>query len=102
MTPAAAFKKLIDNIDEFDVSLSLTREEILELGLRAWAPEVVDGEETGRALWLFPLSFFEHIPAGFPVVDINFKREVFNPDKADNDTRFGMLAFGVLGKAKAA
>ncbi len=100
MTPEKAFKRLVDAIDVYDESLGLTADEMLELGMRRWAQELIEGKETGRTLWLFPLSFYPYIPAGFPIVDLNFKREVFQPFVTDNDDRFGLLAFGVLGKTK--
>lgn len=102
MTPEEAFKKLVDNVDVYDESLNLTKEEILEMGMRVWGPEELDGEKTGRTLWLFPVSYYEYIPAGFPIVCIDWSRKVFNPHITDNDTRFGMMAFGVLARPKAA
>jgi hypothetical protein len=57
-----------------------------ELGLRPWAEE---------GPWLFPKEWYDHIPAGLSVVDINGASELFEPGVTDNDYRFGMLAFGV-------
>jgi len=101
MTPEKAFKRLMDSIDVYDESLNLTDNEMLDLGMRRWANELSEGKETGKSLWLFPLSFYAYIPAGFPIVDLNFKREVFQPHITDKDDCFGLLAFGVLGKTKS-
>ncbi len=101
MTPADAFKRLTESVNTFDADLGMTREELNDLGLRHWAQEGEDqGNPTGNHLWLFPSSFYAHIPAGFPIVTISFMREEFMPGQTDDDHRFGLLAYGVLGKVK--
>ncbi len=94
MTPEEAFKKLVDSIDVYDESLGLTKEELLELGMRPW------DAEAGMELWLFPRSYYEHIPAGFPIVDINFRKQIFQPHVSPKDPNYGLLSYGVLGKTK--
>lgn len=97
MAPAQAFAKLSESIANYDEELGLTKTELFELGLQPWGKE----PETGKELWLFPLSFYEHIPAGFPLVFIDWRRGEFMPHQTDKDTRFGYLAYGVLGRVKS-
>lgn len=102
MTSAEAFRKLQESIVEYDKDLGLNETELYELGLHPWGYEKEDtGRDTGRQLWLFPLSYYEHIPAGFPIVSIDWTHEAFMPGVTDNDTRFGYLAFGVLGRVRS-
>jgi len=50
-------------------------------------------------LWLFPKEWYNSIPDGLEVVDINGKREDFKRHETDNDTRYGALAYGFVFKA---
>lgn len=47
-------------------------------------------------LWLLPAEWYDSIPNGFPVIDINGCLEQFERGKTDDDRRFGMLAYGVI------
>lgn len=101
MTPKKAFQKLVDSIEVYDEDIGLTKDELWSLGLQPWAKEPdKDGKDTEKELWLFPFSFYEHIPAGFPIVFINFRRGEFMPNVTDDDVRFSFLAFGILGRVK--
>jgi len=90
MPPPADFTKLT----------SLTRAQLMTLGMRPWARKPLAGEDedeaTGLTLWLFPGEWYSAIPAGLPIVDIFFTEKVFEPGKTDDDIRFGMLGFGIL------
>lgn len=93
----------MDSIDVYDESVNLTREEMWSLGLQPWTRDSnvgVSDEDMKKELWLFPFSFYEHIPAGFPIVFIDFEKGEFMPNVTDDDTRFGYLAFGVMGRLK--
>lgn len=57
---------------------------LLDLGLREW----------DKGHWLYPGEWYNHIPAGYEVLDINGKIKRFDPDVTDNDIRFGCLAYG--------
>jgi len=101
MTPKEAFKRLVDSIDVYDESFDLTSHDMWALGMRSWETEKDEkGRDNGKELWLFPRSFYEHIPAGFPLVFIDFRRGEFVPGVTDDDERFGFLAYGVLGRTK--
>jgi hypothetical protein len=83
----------------FEALWDLPASALLELGLRRWGRQFEDdatGTESGPMLWLFPGEWYSKIPAGLPIVDINFRQETFVPSETDNDIRFGCLAFGIL------
>lgn len=64
------------------------------IGLQAWS------KKDNHVLMLFPVDWYECIPAGYPIVYIldfdsgNYESEEFVPGKTDNDMRFGALAYG--------
>ena len=62
-----------------------SQEELEDLGLRRWSDN----------LWLFPAEWYEHIPAGTLIEDINGKVEEFRPGETDDDRRAGVLAYGI-------
>ncbi len=74
---------------EFEHLRTLTCEELKAIGCGRW--------EEATTLMLFPATWYEHIPAGFEVVDINGDKEAFVPGVTDDDRRFGRLAYGVCG-----
>lgn len=76
--------------EDWEALKNLPTGALRELGLRPWAEE---------GPWLFPAEWYEHIPEGLPVVDINGVTELFRPGKTDNDRRFGALAYGVGRRA---
>lgn len=76
-------------IEEFDRLKTLDEKILKELGMRRW-------DESG--LWLFPGEWYNNIPCDFIVTDIFGLSEKFIPGKTDNDTRFGLLAFGIINK----
>lgn len=64
---------------------TMTKKQLLEMGCLNW---------DGRTM-LFPAEWYDHIPKGFIVLDINDTYEKFEPGKTDNDRRFGCLSYGV-------
>ncbi len=96
MTSKEAFARLIESIEVYDESIGLTKDDLWSLGLRFWSME----EGTEKELWLFPHSYYEHIPVGFPIVFMGFKKGEFMPGATDRDLRFGCLTFGILGTVK--
>lgn len=81
--------------EEFAALRMLSRDQRKALGMGPWEKRV-DGPE----LWLFPKEWYDSIPAGTEIVDINYEPEKFEPGKTDNDYRFGVLAFGFLFAAE--
>jgi hypothetical protein len=60
-------------------------ETLKELGLRRWNDD----------LWLFPAEWYDYIPDGTLVEDINGFVEEFSHGQTDDDRRFGVLAYGI-------
>lgn len=81
--------------DEFNALKSLSKTARKTLGMGAWG-EVPEGQPDAKMLWLFPGEWFSSVPAGLEVVDIMGETETWNPDEADDDIRFGCLAYGFL------
>lgn len=71
----------------FDQIKKAPKSLLKDMGLRPW-------DESG--LWLFPHEWYEHIPEGYMVTDINGQEEPFRRGHTDDDIRFGVLAFGVV------
>lgn len=74
----------------FDALKKKSAEELWDLGMREW--------QEGH--WLFPHSWYDHIPENYIVVDIFGEEEPFIHGKSDDDQRFGMLPYGILGPTK--
>lgn len=70
----------------------MSRQALKEVGLRAW--DEPDGH--GRVLMLLPGEWYQHIPRGYEIVDINGNAERFEPGVTDDDIRFGCLAYGIV------
>jgi hypothetical protein len=68
--------------------LSLAR--VRQMGFQVW-----DDDAKGIH-WLFPAEWYDYIPNGTKVVDINGNEEVFVRGETDNDMRFGALSFGFI------
>ena len=54
------------------------------------------GDWDGDGLLLFPGDWFDHIPEGYVVTDINGEEEAFHKKTSDTDIRFGCLAYGII------
>ena len=59
-----------------------------ELGCQVW-----QGKH-----WLYPGDWYDSIPDGLTIVDINGIEEEFKHGFTDNDTHFGALAYGFISK----
>lgn len=49
-----------------------------------------------RALYLIPKEYYNLIPEGQTIYNLWFKEEKFTIKKHDKDSRFGLLAYGVI------
>lgn len=72
---------------------TLTAEEAKELRFCKWSDEMPN-------LWLFPLWMLPLIPEGMMVMDISGETYPFERATADDDIRFGCLAYGIEVKSK--
>lgn len=71
---------------DWDKLRNMTKAQLKALGCGSW-----DGR-----LMLFPKEWYNSIPAGYEIEDINGSTEEFVPGETDDDIRFGCLAYGVL------
>lgn len=69
--------------------------ELRELGLQPWD----EPDDDGYVLMLFPAEWYDNIPDGFIVTDINRKPKVFRGGYTDDDRRMGVLPYGIEVKA---
>lgn len=84
-----------DSFDKFYKELKkhidfkkITVEEAKELRFQRWSEEQPN-------LWLFPLYLVPIIPEGLEVTSIGGNKYKYEKDKADNDIRFGCVAYGI-------
>lgn len=77
-------------VREYDALGKLCDEAKLAVGMRRW-----DDGENGT-LWLFPHEWYGFIPDSYEVTDIFWEVEPFKRGQTDDDTRFGVLAFGIV------
>lgn len=70
----------------------LSKETLTAIGCQMWDEPDADG----NVLWLYPAEWYDHIPNGTAVTDINGKTEPFKHGETDDDRRFGALAYGFL------
>ena len=78
------YEELQKNID----FAKLTIEEAKVLRFKRWSEEQPN-------LWLFPLWLVPIIPEGLEVISISGKKYRYEKEKADNDIRFGCVAYGI-------
>lgn len=81
---------------EYAALLNLDTDSIKKIGCQSWKIERDGSPYDGRTLWLYPHEWYDHIPNGTIVVDINGEEEAFEQGKTDDDKRFGALAFGFI------
>lgn len=68
----------------FDMLKSLEPEILKAIGLQEW----------DKGHWLYPVEWYDFIPNGYIVTDINNEDEPFVHGETDDDIRFGCLAYG--------
>ena len=73
-------------IEEFDNLKKAPPKTLKDIGLGRW------DEET----WLYPSEWYDYIPDGYEVVDINGEKEKFKPGVTDDDRRCGCLSYGFI------
>jgi len=68
----------------FDMLKALPAETLKQIGMGEW--------KTGH--WLYPAEWYEFIPNGYTITDINGEDKLFIPGETDDDIRYGCLAYG--------
>lgn len=79
---------------DFIKILKLERKELIDFGFKQW-----NEPNEGVVLMLIPGKYYNLIPLGYPIVSISGAMEVFSKD-SDNDTRYGVLPYGIVVKYK--
>lgn len=81
-------------ICDFDRIPELPEGTLKAIGCQKWD----EPDSSGNVLWLYPHEWYNHIPDGTTIVDINGNVETFERGKTDDDMRFGALAYGFMRK----
>ena len=68
----------------------LTEKEMIEIGFRKWEEE--------NPMYLIPLWLFPFLQEEINAECINGEKRIFKKSEMDIDTRFGLLAYGVIPK----
>lgn len=76
----------------------LSEESLKALGFAKWDEPNPDGD----VLWLYPGEWYSHIPDGHPVTCIDGQTSPWRAGEMDDDTRFGMLAYGFMRRESSA
>ena len=82
------FEKFYEELRKYIDFTKLTVSEAKELRFQKWSDEQPN-------LWLFPLYLVPIIPEGLEVTSISGRNYKYEKDKADNDIRFGCVAYGI-------
>lgn len=83
-----SFEEFYDELKKHIDFTKLTVEEAKELRFKRWSDEQPN-------LWLFPLYLVPIIPEGLEVTSISGNKYKYEKEKADNDIRFGCVAYGI-------
>lgn len=83
-----SFDKFYEELKKHIDFTKITTEEAKELRFQRW-------DEEHPNLWLFPLYLVPIIPEGLEVTSISGNKYKYEKDKADNDIRFGCVAYGI-------
>lgn len=79
---------------DFNDLHKMPKETLQQAGLCPWD----EPNDKGEVLWLIPGEWYDRIPEGFMLTCISGETEPFERGKTDDDTRFGLLAYGVVCK----
>lgn len=83
-----SFEKFYKELKKHIDFTKITVEEAKELRFQRW-------DEEQSNLWLFPLWLVPIIPEGLEVTSISGNKYKYEKNKADNDIRFGCVAYGI-------
>lgn len=84
-----------------------SKQELMALGMALWDEPDRKADDTLFERWpcpfpllLFPGTWFDAVPEGLLVVDLQGRPRLWSKDSLDRDTRYGCLAYGVLAMGK--
>ena len=83
-----SFEEFYEELKKHIDFTKLTVEEAKELRFKRWSDEQPN-------LWLFPLYLVPIIQEGLEVTSISGNKYKYEKEKADNDIRFGCVAYGI-------
>lgn len=75
---------------DFHLLRKMKQADLQKLGMQMW--EI----KNQKALFLFPVQWYDAIPDGFTVYDIFGEREKFNKQTHKKEQRFGCLPYGMM------
>lgn len=76
--------------EEYAALPKMKPENLKKIGCQVW------DDEGGKLHWLYPHEWYNHIPDGTEIIDINGNVEQFKRGETDNDMRYGALSFGFV------
>lgn len=74
----------------FDKLHTLSKEALKGMGCQMWDEPDTDG----NVLWLYPATWYNHIPEGTEMICIDGEVSKFKRGVTDDDMRYGALAYG--------
>lgn len=77
---------------DFATLPQLSEPTLKAMGCQKWDEPDADG----NVLWLYPAEWYDRIPEGFPLIDINGEASLFKRGETDDDMRFGALPYGFI------
>jgi len=77
-------------VEEYEGLKQLDSASLKMFGCQIWE------EKDDKTTWLYPHEWYDHVPDGLKIVDINGDTETFKKGETDNDMRFGALSFGFV------
>jgi hypothetical protein len=84
----SAFEATYRPVPEVDIEILKTKspEELEALGM----------QKSDKNLYLFPFTWYNHIPESAELTNISFRNIIFQRGKTSDDYRGGMLGYGIL------
>lgn len=79
------------SLDVWNKIKSMSAATLKKIGCRPWD----EHNEDSKQLWLLPAEWYDKIPEGFNLTDINGEVFAFKHGETDDDRRLGVLAYGV-------
>lgn len=85
--------------EEFDNFIkTCPRSLLIEMGPVEWCNYEDDNDylDEGEYHYLFPIEWYDYIPEGYDIIDINGYETEFNREENDNRSMYGLLSIGFI------
>lgn len=76
--------------EDFHILRKMKQADLLKIGMQIW------DVRNQKALFLFPVEWYDYIPDGFTIYDIFGEREKFSRASHKKEQRFGCLPYGMM------